>query len=66
MSHPPQPANASSSTHNKQVGGKTVVPLSPTGNPVEIRGDNAMWDTVANKFVNISYTNVGTTSIPKL
>lgn len=67
MSNPTQPTGITSSTHGPQVGGKAVT-ATPVGstNPIVFRGDYAAWDTVANKFVTIDQTSVGTTAFPKL
>ena len=54
------------SLHGPQVAGKSVTILSAAGNVCEIGGDYSVWDTVANKFVHISTTNIGTTTVPKL
>jgi len=67
MSDHTQDSNTLRSTHQAQVGGRKVVP-TPVGstNPLQIRGDYGVWDTVANKFVLIDQTTIGTTTLPKL
>jgi hypothetical protein len=67
MSHANQDPGIVKSTHAYQVAGKTTT-VTPVGNndALEIRGDFAVWDTVANKFVNVDQTLFGTTIAPKL
>jgi len=57
--------NNNYSTHQPQVAGKPVTVNSPAGNPVQVRGDFGVWDTVANKYVNVDQTQFGTTLAPK-
>lgn len=67
MSHANQDQSTNKSTHGYQVAGKSTS-VTPVGNndPLEIRGDFGVWDTVANKFVNVDQTLFGTTIAPKL
>lgn len=66
MSNHTQEPNASASTHGYQVAGKTGAPKSAAGNPLQVRGDFGVWDSVANKFVDVNTTTFGTTAAPKL
>lgn len=66
MSNPTQEPNASASTHGYQVAGKAATPKSAAGNALQIRGDYGVWDTVANKFVDVNTTSFGTVAHPKL
>ena len=54
------------SLHNPTIAGKPATVLSQAGNVCEVGGDYSVWDTVANKFVHVSTTNIGTTTVPKL
>lgn len=67
MSHANQDTGTTKSTHGYQVAGKStaVTPVGST-NPLEVRGDFGVWDTVANKFVSVDQTLFGTTIAPKL
>lgn len=66
MSHPSQDTNTSRSTHTPVIAGKIVSPTAVgTNNALEVRGDFAVWDTVASKFVLVDQTTFGTINTPK-
>lgn len=45
---------------------QTVKVSHGSGNTCIVYGDNAIWDSTANVFVNVDNTTVGTTLCPKL